>query len=103
MSETTNKSHLELTATEISNIWAGYLKITMELRLYEYFFATADDPEVKKIVEKLLNFSQKNMQDLKEIFTKEKITIPLGFTSEDVRLDAGKVFSDTLFYIFAMI
>lgn len=95
MSKTINKAHLELTATEISNIWAGYLKITMELRLYEYFFATADDPEVKKIVEKLLNFAQKNMQDLKGIFTKEKITIPLGFTSEDVRLDAGKVFSDT--------
>lgn len=96
MSETTNKIQVELTATEISNLWAGYMKITMELRFYEYFLATTEDPEVKNIVEKLLNFAQKNMLDLKEIFIKEMLTIPLGFTAEDVRVDTGKVFSDTL-------
>lgn len=95
MSEMINKPNIELTATEISNIWAGYMKITMELRFYEYFFETAEDPGLKKIVEKLLNFAQKNAQDLKEIFKKEKLTCPLGFTPEDVKVDAGKVFSDT--------
>ncbi|MGA9224796.1 MAG: DUF3231 family protein, partial [Mesobacillus sp.] len=64
MTETTNKTQVELTATEVSNLWAGYMKITMELRFYEYFLATSKDPEVKNIVEKLLNFANKNVQDL---------------------------------------
>lgn len=95
MSETSSKPNIELTATEISNIWAGYLKITMELRFYEYFLETAEDPELKKVIEKLLQFAQKNTQDLKGIFKKEKLTCPLGFTPEDVKIDAGKVFSDS--------
>lgn len=95
MSETMNQPNVELTATEISNIWAAYLKITMELRLYEYFSATTEDSEVKNIVDKLLDFAKKNTNDLKSIFNKEQLTIPLGFTAEDVRVDAGKVFSDT--------
>lgn len=71
MSERTNKVQVELTATEISNLWAGYMKITMELRLYEYFLATTDDPEVKNIVKKLLNFAQKNVQAQGDFYKRE--------------------------------
>lgn len=78
MDETNNKPTVELTATEVSNIWASYMKITMELRFYEYFFAATEDHEIKNVVEKLLNFAQKNVNVLKEIFTKEQLTIPLG-------------------------
>jgi hypothetical protein len=67
----------------------------MELRFFQYFFETTDNIEIKNIVEKMVDFSQKSLSDLKEIFLKENHTIPLGFTEKDVRLDAGKVFSDT--------
>ncbi|MBT2641094.1 DUF3231 family protein [Bacillus sp. ISL-41] len=88
-------TNVELTSTEISNIWSSYLKGSMELRFFQYFNATAEDPEVKNIVEKMMEFSQKSLEDLEVIFKKENLTIPLGFTEKDVRLDADKVFSDT--------
>ncbi|WP_281274542.1 DUF3231 family protein [Mesobacillus subterraneus] len=87
--------NVDLTSTEISNIWSSYLKSSMELRFFQYFYATAEDIEVKNIVEKMMEFSRKSLEDLKEIYTKENLTIPLGFTEKDVRLDADKVFSDT--------
>lgn len=89
------ETNVGLTSTEISNIWSSYLKSSMELRFFQYFFETTDNIEIKNIVEKLVDFSQKSLSDLKEIFLKENHTVPLGFTEKDVRLDADKVFSDT--------
>lgn len=94
------EKNVGLTSTEISNIWSSYLKSSMELRFFQYFYATAEDPEVKNIVEKMVEFSEKSLEDLKDIFRKENLTIPLGFTEKDVRLDAGKVFSDTFILYF---
>ena len=42
-----------------------------------------------------MEYSQKSLEELEVIFKKENLTIPLGFTEKDVRLDADKVFSDT--------
>ncbi|ESU34483.1 hypothetical protein G3A_00825 [Bacillus sp. 17376] len=87
-------TNVDLTSTEVSNIWSSYLKSSMELRFFQYFYATTEDSDVKNIVEKLMGFSQQSLEDLKRIFTKENMTFPLGFTEKDVRLDADKVFSD---------
>ncbi|CAM3852400.1 DUF3231 family protein [Mesobacillus thioparans] len=94
------ETHAGLTSTEVSNIWSSYLKSSMELRFFQYFFETADDEEVKKIAEKMVSFSEKSLNDLMGIFRKENLTIPLGFTEKDVRLDADKVFSDTFILYF---
>lgn len=90
----------ELTANEVSNLWSSYLKNSMELRLFEYFFASTEINEIKQLIEKMLILSQRNLNELKEIFIKENLTIPLGFTEEDVRNDAPKVFSDTFILYF---
>lgn len=95
MSNTNKHVHfLELTATEVSNLWSSYLMNSMQQRLFEYFLASTEDSQIKQVIEKMLNQSQKNINELKELFDKENLTIPLGFTDKDVRVDAIKVFSD---------
>ena len=89
-----NLSFVELTSNEISNLWSSFLKNSMEQRLLEYFFASTEDSEIKLVIEKMLNRSKNNINELKEILVKENLRIPLGFTEEDVRVDAPKVFSD---------
>ncbi|MED4228959.1 DUF3231 family protein [Neobacillus cucumis] len=101
MSHTNNNwAFAELTANEVSNLWSSYLKSSMELRLFEYFNASTENNEIKQVIEKMLNQSQQNINELTEIFTKVNLTIPLGFTDEDVRVDALKVFSDTFILYF---
>ncbi|MGG3562099.1 DUF3231 family protein [Neobacillus rhizosphaerae] len=101
MSQTKNMAPSEgLTANEISNIWSSYLKNSMELKFFEYFVASTANNEIKQVIEKMLNQSQKNLNELKEIFSKENLTIPLGLTDEDVRADTHKIFSDTFILYF---
>lgn len=101
MSHTKNNMPIvELTVNEVSNIWSSYIKSSMELRLFEYFYASTENIEIKQAVEKMLNQSQENLSELKEILIKENLSIPLGFTNEDVRIDALKVFSDTFILYF---
>ncbi|MEH7223653.1 DUF3231 family protein [Bacillus sp. JJ1566] len=91
---------LELTATEVSNIWSSFLMNSMKQRLFEYFFETTEDSKIKQVIEKVLNQSRKNINELTDIFVKENLNVPLGFTDEDVRVDATKVFSDTYILTF---
>ncbi|KAA9022084.1 DUF3231 family protein [Niallia endozanthoxylica] len=86
---------LDLTATEVSNLWSSFLMNSMQQRLLEYFFASTEDSTIKLVIEKMLDQSRRNIIELKEIFDQEKLNAPLGFTNEDVRIDATKVFSDT--------
>lgn len=101
MSHTENDMpFLELTSSEVSNVWSSYLKSSMELRILEYFYACTENNETKQVIEKMLNQSQNNLNELKEILIKENLTVPLGFTNEDVRVDAPKAFSDTFILYF---
>jgi ferritin-like metal-binding protein YciE len=95
-----NLSSAELTVNEVSNLWSSYLVSSMGVRLFEYFYASTENNEIKQVIEKMLNQTQSNLNELKEIFIKENITIPLGFTDEDVRADSLKVFSDTFIAYF---
>ncbi|MBT2687297.1 DUF3231 family protein [Bacillus sp. ISL-47] len=91
---------MDITATEVSNIWASYLKNSMELRFFEYFFVSAEDKKIKKVVERLLHQSKKNLNQLEAFFKKDKLTIPIGFTNEDIKVEAPKLFSDTFILYF---
>lgn len=85
---------LKLTATEVSNIWSSFLMSSMQQRLFEYFLVSTEDSHIKHIVEKMLIQSEKNLDELNDIFNKENLSVPLGFTDEDVSVDVTKVFSD---------
>jgi hypothetical protein len=89
-----------LTATEVSNIWSAYIKNSMEFRFFEYFYEVTEEQRIKDIVNKMLTHTQKNLIELQGIFSKENLSVPIGFTEEDSRLGAQKVFSDTFILYF---
>ncbi len=98
--EQSSGAQVGLTAAEISNIWAAYMKSCMEQRFFEYFIKTTENPDVKKIVENMLNHALSSLGELKEIFVKEKLSVPVGFTESDVNSEAPKAFSDTFILFF---
>ncbi|SPF40566.1 conserved hypothetical protein [Candidatus Desulfosporosinus infrequens] len=96
MSIENNKESIEgLTASEVSSVWAGYMKGSFEQRFFQYFLETTEDNEIKKIVQRMLNQSIVSIEEAKAIFINENIAIPLGFTDEDISVKAHKMFSDT--------
>lgn len=86
---------MDLTANEVSNLWSSYMMNSMVQRFCEYFITSTEDSMIKQMIDKMLNQTQLNMSELKEIFDKENLTVPLAFTAQDVRVDTYKVFSDT--------
>ncbi len=80
--------------------WSAYLKNSMDLRFFEYFFSTTTDEDIKKVIDSMINHCNSNLNELKSIFTQENLTIPIGFTDEDVQIGGLPLFSDTLMLYF---
>ena len=53
---------------------------------------------IKTLLEHALNLSKEFQSTIKDIFVKEKIPVPHGFTEEDVNLGAPRLFEDE-FYV----
>jgi spore coat protein CotF len=51
-------------------------------------------------LEYALHLAKQHVQSVKEIFNQEKIPIPIGFTDDDVNVNAPRLFSDTFFLIY---
>ncbi|WP_407311506.1 DUF3231 family protein [Desulfosporosinus sp. SB140] len=96
----TEISRETLTANEISNVWTAFMKNSMEIRFLEYFLETAEDGETRRLIGKMLSHREKGINYLTDLLAEENITIPLGFTDEDVCLNAQKIFSDTFILYF---
>lgn len=89
-----------LTANEINAIWSAFMKNSMEIRFLEYFLETAEDFEIRKIIRKMLNHRMKDIECINNILVQENITVPLGFTDDDVCTEAAKIFSDNFILFF---
>ncbi len=88
----------KLTAAEMGKLWATYMGNNMSTRILSYFRQHVDDEDIKKLLENGLNFSKEFTGRIEEIFNKENIPIPIGFTDEDVNLGAPRLFEDQ-FYV----
>src|SRR5689334_899848 len=86
---------LDLTSSEIGNLWVTYMNDSMTSRVMEYFNAIMEDQETRPILEKAYTYTKRRLQMLKEIFTKEQMPIPVGFKEHDVNLNAPRLYSDT--------
>ncbi|WP_342453864.1 DUF3231 family protein [Ammoniphilus resinae] len=89
-----NKKKVPLTASEISNLWTSYQANSMSICVLKYFSATAQDLDIKSVIEFALGVAEKQYHDVKEIFRSEGVAIPLGFTEDDVDVNAPRLLSD---------
>lgn len=92
-----------INVSEVGSLWQTYQEKTLIMRFLEYFIEKSDDIQAKNILGGLwqeLNFYVKEMED---IFSKQGMVIPVGFTAEDVRLGAPKLFDNGFDVMFVRI
>ncbi|MFD2922176.1 DUF3231 family protein [Halobacillus naozhouensis] len=92
-----NKSNL--TSAEMGKLWASYVGNSMGKCVLSYYLKHVDDPDIKKVLEYALSLTKSYTRDIKTIFDKEDFPIPVGFTDDDVDLEAPKLFEDE-FYLY---
>ncbi|WP_322446532.1 DUF3231 family protein [Robertmurraya mangrovi] len=83
-----------INVSEVGTLWQTYLEKTLIMRFLEYFIEKADDTQARNILGGLwqeLNFYVKEME---ELFAEQGMVKPIGFTSEDVHLEAPKLYDN---------
>ncbi len=97
----TTVDNVQLSATEIAALWNTYMQYTMFICVFKYFALTAEDDEIRPIMEDALDICYKRVGKVKELFDLEKIPIPIGFSDIDVNMQAPRLFSDSycLYYM----
>jgi hypothetical protein len=81
-----------ISGSEVGTLWLTYMEKTMILRIIEYFIEKSDEQEAKNILGMLWQELDYYVDQIKRLFKKQGIAIPVGFTKTDVNLEAPPLY-----------
>jgi len=87
----------QLTAAEMGKLWATYVGNTMGRCVLSYFLQHVDDKEIKNVLQYALKLCEDYTQDIEDIFKQADFPIPIGFTNDDVNLEAPRLYEDDFY------
>lgn len=92
---------IRLTSSEMGELWTSYVYDSLSRCVLMYFSKTCRDKTISELIEYDLDVTQKNLRIVQDIFNSVNFPVPVGFTDEDVNINAGKLYSDNfmLYYI----
>lgn len=93
---------VELTASEISNLWTSYQNDTMAKYVLQHFIANCDDEEIRSVLEYALSISELHIEKVTKILNEEGYPIPVGYTDDDVNMNAPRLFTNKLYLLYVL-
>ncbi|NHC43586.1 DUF3231 family protein [Bacillus sp. MM2020_1] len=88
---------VKLTSSEMASLWSEYISHTHNSCVLQYFIAKAEDIEVLDALKRTFQIVENLKDNSKQILDSENIPIPIGFGSQDVDVNAPRLFSDSFF------
>jgi hypothetical protein len=94
----------KLSSSEVATIWTSIVEGKMAIGIFKYFIKMIEDEKIATLIQEDLSFIEKFVLSLSDIFEKERIPLPIGFTEHDVNVSVPRLFSDgfILYYIQTM-
>lgn len=92
--------NIKLTSGEIAELFNSYLNNSASIWILSYLTEKAQDTDIKSVLAISLEASKKIVQQISTIFESINHPIPLGFSAEDVNLNAACLYSDKFMLIF---
>ncbi len=83
-----------ITSSEIGTLWMTYQQKTLIICLLDYMIEHADDEDAKTIMTDLREQLIIYIRKTKTIFEKEGAVVPTGLSSQDVNVQAPKLFTN---------
>ena len=96
-----NIDDISLTSSEIGQLWNAYMAQSMAKCMVPYFVAKCKDPDMRSVLQLILDVSNRHVNSMTEIFKKDNFPIPHGFTDEDFDINAKRLFSDTYMVLYS--
>ena len=81
-----------ISSGELGTLWMTYLVKSLMSVFLKRFASTAEDKKAKRIIDTFLISNNKLLEEIKDIFNKEKAVIPEAFGDKDVFNDAPPLF-----------
>ena len=88
---------IPLVSSEITGLFNSYMSDTMLICILKHFINNTEDSEIRVMLQQTLDLSNQHIQELTNMFNKEKITIPEGYTDKDVNISAPRLFTDSFY------
>jgi hypothetical protein len=92
-----------INASEYGVIWSQYVNDSMSRCVLRYLLNDAKDENTRDLLQFALELSETHLEKTKQFLTQENYPIPIGFTDEDVTLDAPSLFTDTFKIVYLQI
>ncbi|MBM7621241.1 hypothetical protein JOC95_003114 [Bacillus tianshenii] len=91
------------TASELGIIWSQYLNDSLSRCILRYFLHHVDDENIRDVLNYALQLAEAHLGKLIQFFNQEGLPIPIGFTDEDVKVDAPRLFTDTYMIVYIQV
>ncbi|MBL5767878.1 DUF3231 family protein [Heyndrickxia sporothermodurans] len=92
--------NIPLTASEMGFLWTQYMNDTLAICVMKYFKNICEDKEILPLIENSLSIAENDINMITEIFKTDNVAIPVGFTDEDVNVNAPRLFSDVFILMY---
>ncbi|WP_409250709.1 DUF3231 family protein [Bacillus sp. SCS-153A] len=86
---------VRMNASEHGLIWSQYINDTLSVCMLKYFLNNTQDEQIKDVLQFALKLAEGHIEKVKQFLTAENEPIPVGFTEEDVTVEAPPLFTDT--------
>ncbi|UCZ54928.1 DUF3231 family protein [Bacillus shivajii] len=87
--------NIKLTSSEMASLWNDYMNHTHSICILDYFIAKAEDVEVLQVLKSAYQMIERMKGACKQLLQAEQVPIPIAFSSQDVDVNAPRLFSDT--------
>src|SRR5699024_3133202 len=93
----------KMISSELGALWVTYQKKTMILRYLEYFIEVSEDKKAKNLMSGLWKKLHPKVEELHTMIQAEGAAVPIGFTQEDVNLDAPRLYENGFDIMFSRV
>lgn len=92
--------NIQLNASEVAGLWSTYQNDSMGLCMLDYFLTTVEEESISHLLKETRDHTDSQLGKIRELLDQDGYLIPIGFSKEDVNLNAPKLFTDTFVLIF---
>ncbi|WP_421378151.1 DUF3231 family protein [Bacillus salacetis] len=89
-----SKRKIKISSSEHGILWSQYINDTLSICVLKYFLKDAKEEQTIAVLQEALQLAEEHIVKLKKFFSDENLPTPIGFTEEDVNMDAPTLYSD---------
>lgn len=86
-----------LTSSELATLWNTYMADSMGKCILSHFKLTVENEKIEKVIDAAIQIGDDHLKTLIELFQKENIPIPQGFSENDIHKNAPRLYSDAYY------